>query len=121
LSSILFEPAWSPIPADDHRSSYRAHGFDVPAKLYPGLSCAGMEISAPTIVESNKRDIPLSVRVLDRFSSPITVTLAAAVILIERLLEAVIQQESLNQYGMQINQPGKGRPRTPDPGNPMMN
>jgi hypothetical protein len=40
-----------------------------------------MEISAPTIVESNKRDIPLSVRFLDRFSSPITVTLAAAVIL----------------------------------------
>jgi hypothetical protein len=40
-----------------------------------------MAISAPTIVESNKRDIPLSVRILDRFSSPIAVTLAAAVIL----------------------------------------
>ena len=40
-----------------------------------------MRISAPTIDEMDKRGIPLSVRFLGTFSSPIVVTLIAAVIL----------------------------------------
>lgn len=40
-----------------------------------------MQISATGIGETDKRDIPLSVRILGTFSSPVTVALTAAVIL----------------------------------------
>jgi len=40
-----------------------------------------MQTPAPAIDETNRRGIPLSVRILDRFSSPVAVGLAAAVIL----------------------------------------
>jgi len=46
-----------------------------------GLSWPAMESPVPTIVDSNKGDVPLSVRILDRFSWPIAAALTAAAIL----------------------------------------